>query len=393
MTRGIKKPHRPWGGDHPTRVLESTEGSCGSPVIENNHISRTPVMNLSISNLSWLGRAARSAFLVILLGSAVTACDSNSALDEGTSEADVIEAFASELTSDLALSSAQVSAVNGTVASFGDGGAEDPGFLWRLSAELATTLTAEQKEALLNGSGRPGRNGGQGGRGGFSGGPGGRGMPGGFSGGPGGPGMPGGGGGNPLSGILTADQAADLEAIREARRAEIEELLRAVQAARGAGDDAAAQAAHDAIQAIHEEVKAAIDAYLAANLTQEQVDAIETARAEHEAARAARQAAERAVMIEVLGITDAEADALLATVDTFREALQAIDRAGDVQAQVEALRTDFDAAVAATLTNDASFEIWQIHEALSQRARRHAQRRGGHEQGGMPGRRRGGNGG
>ncbi|MFT5143096.1 MAG: hypothetical protein ACI80V_001498 [Rhodothermales bacterium] len=339
-------------------------------------------MKLSISNQSWLGRAARSAFLVLLLGSAITACDSNSALDDGTSEADVIEAFASELSADLALSSAQVSAVNGTVASFGDDGAEDPGFLWRLAAELATTLTVEQKEALLNGSGRPGRDGGQGDRNGdFSGGPGMR----------GGPGMP--GGGNPLSGILTADQTAALETIREARRAEIEVLMTEVRAARDAGDDPAAQAAHDAIQVIHQEVKAAIEAYLAANLTQEQTDALEAARAEHGAARGTRQAEERLVMAEVLGITDPEADALLATVDAFRDALQAIDRSGDVQAQIEALRTDLDAAVASALPTDASFEIWQIHEALSHRARRHAQRRGGQEQGGMPGQRRGGNGG
>ncbi|NNE70925.1 MAG: hypothetical protein HKN29_11270 [Rhodothermales bacterium] len=326
--------------------------------------------------------AARSLFAVLIMAFALAACDSTSALEDGVASEEDLELFAQELSTELALSSDQQAALSASVAQHGVDGAQDPGFLWRLAAELSSTLTDEQIDNLLNGDGArqalrdafgdrqqgdrqmgdrqmgPSQNDRQGGG---------------------------------LGDFLTEDQKADLEAIREARRAELESLFEAIRAARESGDTAAAEAAHEAIRAIQAEVKAEVEAYLAANLTQEQQDAIAAAQAEREAARAERQAAERAVMIEVLGITDAQADEMLAAHEAFRDALQSVDRDGDVQTQIEALRTDLEAAVSATLNSDASFEIWQIHQALSHRARKH--RKGGRGQGGPGGRQGGGIGG
>ena len=188
--------------------------------------------------------------------------------------------------------------------------------------------------------------------------------------------------GDPLGGILTEDQKTELEAIREGFRAEVEALLTAVRNARQAGDEAAAAEAHEALKALHETIRAEIETWMDANLTQDQKDALEAARAEREAEREARQAAERAVMEEVLGITSEQADELLAAVETFREALRALDRSGDIQAAIEALRADLEVAVSAVLTDDASFEIWQIHQVLAHRARRFGGRPAGGGAGG-----------
>lgn len=321
-------------------------------------------------------KAGRGLFAVLIMAFTLAACDSTSALEDGVASEEDLELFAQELSSELALSGDQQAALSASVAQNGSNGAQDPGFLWRLAAELSVTLTDEQIDNLLNGEGARalvenafGAQ--QGDRTG-----GGRMGP---------PQNDRRGGG--LGDILTEDQKADLEAIREARRAELETYFEAIRAARESGDTAAAEAAHEAIRAIQEEVKAEVEAYLAANLTQEQQDAIAAAQAEREAARAEYQAAERAVMIEVLGISDAQADELLAAQEAFRDALQNVDRTGDVRAQVEALRTDLEATVSAMLNSDASFEIWQIHGALAHRARKH---RGGAPGRGGPGGRIGG---
>ncbi|MFT4604179.1 MAG: hypothetical protein ACI9W4_000907 [Rhodothermales bacterium] len=322
----------------------------------------------------------RGLFVALILAGSLAACDSTSALEEGTTGDAALELFAADLSTELALSGDQQAALSASIAQNGAAGAMDPGFLWRLAAELSTTLSDAQIDSLINGRGArqalrdafgdrtsgdrnmgpPQRDGNGNDRG------------------------PG------LRDLLTDDQQADLEAIRESRRSEMEELFAAIRAARDAGDTVAAEAAHEAIQAIHAAVQAEVEAYLDANLTQEQKDAIAAAQAEREAARAEHQAAERAVMIEVLSITDAQADELMAAQDTFRDGLHVIDRAGDVRAQMDALRTDLEASVSSTLNTDDSFEIWQIHGALAHKARKH---QGGQGRGGQGGRVGGGSGG
>jgi hypothetical protein len=358
---------------------------------------------------------ARSAFLALIVAGAISACDTTSALEQGTTDEQELEQFALELTSELSLSADQSAALSSTMARFGANGARDPGFLWRLAQELSTRLSDEQIQKLLDRAAGGGMGGGRGdggqGMSGFGGrGNGGQGM-GGFGGqgnggqgnggqgmggqGMGGQGMGGqgmgdhdnGGQGGFMASILTEAQIADLMAIKEARRAEVQELLAAVRAARQAGDTAGAQAAMDAIQTLKEEVKAEIEAYMAANLTAEQQEAIAAAQAEHEAERAARQAEERAVMTEVLGITEAQADEILAAVETFRDAVQALERNADIREAIQALVTDLNGTVAATLNDDAAFEVFQIHQALAAKAGR--QRRGG-SGGGRSGRPTGG---
>ena len=329
-------------------------------------------------------KMGRGLFVALILAGSLAACDSTSALDEGTTSDETLELFAADLSSELALSSDQQVALSASIAQHGAAGAMDPGFLWRLAAELSTTLSDTQIDSLINGRGSrqalqnafgdrpsgdrqmgpPQRDDrGQGNRG------------------------PG------LRDILTDDQKADLEAIRDSRRGELDELFAAIRAAREAGDTGAAEAAHEAIQALQAAAQAEVEAYLDANLTQEQKDAIEAAQAEREAARAEYQAAERAVMIEVLGITDAQADELMAAQDDFRDALEGIDRDGDVPSQMEALRTDLEASVSAALSSDAAFEIWQIHGALARKARKHQGGPGMGGQGGPGGRVGGGFGG
>ncbi|MFT5143127.1 MAG: hypothetical protein ACI80V_003699 [Rhodothermales bacterium] len=301
----------------------------------------------------------RNVFLALMVAGTIAACDSGSDFDQGGQESEEMVLFASALTSELALSSDQQAALSSTSDSFGDDGPSEPGFLWNLAATLADSLTADQKARLLNpdrlhfgGLSGPKFGGGQGGIG--------RGV---------------------LGDILTEDQKSALEAIREAGRAGTEELLAAFRAARDAGDEAAATAAHEALRAAHEAVKAEVEAYLAANLTADQQTAIDAAQAERAAQREERLAAERAVMISVLGITNEQADAMLATVEAFIEAAEALRGTTDSRDAVRALYTDMSAEIASVIADDDAFEIWQIHKALASRA---GHRRGGRK-GGMPG--------
>jgi hypothetical protein len=307
-----------------------------------------------------LSHLTRNVFLALMVAGTLAACDSGSNFDDGAQEAQEMEIFASALTSDLALTPDQQAALSTTSANFGDRGPSEPGFLWNLAATLADSLTADQKARLLNpdrlhfgGLSGPKFGGGQGGIG--------RGV---------------------LGDVLTDNQKSDLEAIREAGRAGMDELLAAFRAARDAGDEAAATAAHDALRAAHAAVKAEVEAYLAANLTADQQAAIDAAQAERAAQREERLAAERAVMISVLGITTEQADEMLATVEAFIEAAEALRGTTDARDAVRALYTDMSAAIASTIDDPAAFEIWQIHKALASRA---GHRRGGRK-GGMPGR-------
>jgi hypothetical protein len=306
-----------------------------------------------------LSHLTRNVFLALMVAGTIAACDSSSNFEDSDQESEEMAVFAAALSSELALSPDQQAALSTTTANFGQGGPSEPGFLWNLAATLADSLTADQKARLLDpdrlrfgGLSGPKFGGGQGGigRGG-------------------------------LGDILTEDQKSDLETIREAGRAGMDVLLAAFRAARDAGDAAAATAAHDALRAAHDAVRAEIEAYLAANLTSDQQAAIDAAQAERAAQRAERLAAERAVMISVLGITDGQADAMLAAIEAFIEAAEGLRGTTDARDAVRALYTDMSAEIASIISDDAAFEIWQIHKALSSRA---GHRRGGRK-GDMPG--------
>ena len=130
------------------------------------------------TNLNFLARQRTGALnrLAGLIVAAVllTACDTSGALSGDDAAALSFDETVSFLAADLGLSSTETAALSASFAKFGDGDNTDrePGFLWQVAAQLHSTLSDEQKQALYDrieqaGARRrqgPGAQNGQGGR-------------------------------------------------------------------------------------------------------------------------------------------------------------------------------------------------------------------------------------
>lgn len=357
--------------------------------------TRTPLTNI------WI-------LALLLLG--LTACDTAT----GVNETDV-DGFSSEdlttlsatLNTELSLTASQTRTVNATMDSL-RGIAHTPGFLWYMAAHLQATLTDEQKQRLFErtesieggarfrhlggfegagdfqglGDFRP-EGGGNGGifgrRGGFH-------RPGGFNGRH---------DGGFLDSLLTDDQKAQVATIRESYKADKDALVEAKR-----NGDLTVEAFRAEMKALHEAMKAEIEALLTddqkAALDQYIADKqaeIEAKMAERQAAFEAYLAAVREARNDALAATDAQAASLDSLQEAHKAARQALIeqfRNGDLT--LEEVQTEMDALAAAeddalTQILDATqLEIVQIHDALSVRSRRIAQnRRGGGPNGGLGG--------
>ncbi len=337
--------------------------------------------------------------LVVVFG--FTACDSpTAALEEdgaATETTDEMAALAEALATDLNLTASEAASVTRVMTGQGEHGRE-PGFLWYVAADLQTTLTDEQKERLFDLVAQYGDRGGLlgepgfplGGYGmgpagfamgpdGFGMGPAGFGMRrGGFGMGPGGFGAPHEGG--LFDGILTDEQIAAVEAIRETYAPQFTELIEARR-----DGTLTHEAFLEEMAALREAVKAEIDALLTDEQRAEIEARIEERRAEHEAEREAMLEQVRAAMKDALGLTDEQAaavDELFAEQEAEREAILDQLREGTLTpeeafAALGALKDAQQAALEALL-DETQWEIVLIHDALTIRGRRLAfARRGG----------------
>lgn len=306
-------------------------------------------------------------FLIGML--AFSACDS--ALTENRSDnlaATSLDDYASTLNDELGLTNDQYQTLRNTMARYED---REPGALWRVAADLQETLTDEQKERLLSFNGPfGGPNQGQGFRQGQRGGPhGGPGSPGMGSPGMGGPGMRGQGmqqgpGAGALFDLLTDEQKAQIEELHTAFRAEVEPLHDALREGTLSREDFRTQ-----VQALHEELKAAVEALL----TDEQKAELERLREERMQGREERQAEAKAVRDDVLGLDAATSSMFDAAIEAHRDEVQALrgEVRGNGAIDREALHdaiSELRAAYVASLGDflDAvQLEIVQIHGALA----------------------------
>lgn len=316
--------------------------------------------------------------LILTIG--LAGCDaSNPAADEQA--VDGVAQLNMMLASELSLSADQYDLVEATGERYGQGDGRDPAFLWRLAQQLSVTLTAEQKEALLARAaemaerfgergldgpfGRPGAENPQGG-GPMGGGmrPGGQGM----GHGPNGLEQAGAGPHNGIGAILTEGQRTDLHAFMETFAADRELILERLRTA-SEGDRAAIAAE---LKALHETVRAEVEAWLDANLSEDQKAQLAAQRAEREAERVAARLAVRAAIEEILGVSADDLEVFHnAFVDAVEQARLLRDN-GDVEAFRAAVQTAAaarDAAIQTLLTpNPGAWEIYQIHRALAMRA-------------------------
>ena len=323
---------------------------------------------------TFINRIFASVLAVVFLA----ACDASS-IGGDEQNTDSLAESISFMVSDLSLSSSQASALSASMAKFGGDGSEvsrEPGFLWRVAAELQATLSDEEKAALferIEQAGQRDRNAG-------------RMRPGGMGvdqmrqqGGPGG--MQGGDLGQ-LS--LTDDQTAAIEAIRESVREQIEAIL-------AQRESLSREEIKSQLDEIHESVRSQIEALLTddqrATLADLQAER-EAARSEKEAERAAMQEAAKQVMIEVLALSPdqvAALDALRLEGESDRASIEEFIAAGATQEEVmefvDSLRAAHQEALAAIL-DDVQLEITLIHNALSARMKQGGPHGGGPGQGG-----------
>jgi hypothetical protein len=331
-----------------------------------------------MKRMKMLSAAAAATVFALSLG--LAACDSASpdsevsaGLDESPGE------LATVLVADLGLSGEQQQYIAAMLAQFGSDGWREPGFLWTVAADLQERLTDEQKQKLFEkaaagpqqGSGQHSRRGQQGA---FGFGPN-------MTGDPSGPGQGfrqhrrSGGGFGPLDEILTDEQKAQVQEIRESVREELE----AMKAALDAGE-ITAEEARDKAQAIRESVRDQIEALL----TDDQKAQLENLRAERQAEREAHMGEAREVRNDVLGLTDEQIEAFDTVTEANREAAEQLReqvRNGDLT------REDAHAAMLelrdgryeqlADMLDDTQLEIVQIHDALAMRMRHHGMRGAG----------------
>ena len=321
-------------------------------------------------NMNRIGQRFFALLLAPLLLSSLflAACDSTSGLSGDDEATTSLAQSVSFIASDLGLTSSESATLSASMARHaGDGSAvsQEAGYLWRVAAELQATLTDEQKAKLFERIEQAGQRDRQAG---MQQGPG-NGMK-----GPGGAQRmqqgQGQGQGGALSQLgLTEDQLAQIEAIREAYKPEIEAIL-------AQRETLSREEIKAAVDAIHEAVRAEVEAVLTDDQKQQLADfqaEAEARRAEHQAAQEANREASKLVMIEVLGLTPdqvAALEGLRVTGEEDRLAIEALVESGadreTVMAAASELRAAHQAAVAAIL-DQTQLEITLIHNALASR--------------------------
>ena len=324
----------------------------------------------------FLKQATQKILLVAFVAAGFSACDS-ALVEDQDNNAEIAQLSAS-VSDELSLSDEQESAFNASLSRHGGDGEREAGYLWRVAADAQANWTDEQKAALFEGTeniegglsfrgllGHPGA-GGFYGLGGFI-------------------------GGSRHHGVsqadsvlnLTSEQEESLQTIHETYREQFKALAESFRNEEITEDDFAAQ-----MIALRTAKRAEIEAVL----TAEQLAALETYREERLAEFEAFREEVYAVRDEVLGLTTEQAEAinaLYAEQLEMRESLVEQLQAGtltytELQAEIEALETARE-EVLVGLLDETQYEIVQIHDALSVRSGKfgHRGRRGkfGHGKG------------
>ena len=306
--------------------------------------------------------------LFITLAFFTAGCENPFALnDEIQLDSPELEMFSSDLENDLNLSDKSVRNLRSALGRHGRGGERDrePGFLWKLAAELQQTLTEEEKNniyARLEEVKEKGKDRGKDadkGRG---------------EGADKGRGKKDGGALRVIYSVLTDDQKPQFDAIMEEFRTGMDAIFASIKAGEMTREEAKAE-----IESMEETMKSAIDALL----TDDQKAQLEQMREDRKAEKKAYMEAVRQAKIEALGLTDdqiAAIEAARAETKAAMEALKAQVESEDLtkeeareaaKAIFEANKTAMDAIFTAT-----QIEIIKIHKYLEMRWR-HNKERGG----------------
>mgnify|MGYP001440245596 CR=1 FL=1 len=279
--------------------------------------------------------------------------------DEVQLDSTELEMFSIDLVNDLNLSDKSARNLRSALGRHGRGGERDrePGFLWKLAAELQQTLTEEEKNnifARLEEVKEKGKD---------------RGKDAGKD-----RGKKDGGALRVIYSVLADDQKPQFDAIMKEFRTGMDAIFSSIKAGEMTREEAKAE-----IESMEETMKSAIDALL----TDDQKTQLEQMRADRKAEKKTYMEAVRQARIEALGLTDdqiAAIEAARAETKAAMEALKAQVESEDLtkeeareaaKAIFESNKTTMDAIFTAT-----QIEIIKIHKYLEMRWR-HNKERGG----------------
>ena len=288
----------------------------------------------------------------------ITGCEN--AMHSESSELDNVELqqLSSEISYDLGLSKSSTDALNGSLNRHGKSGKHrEPGFLWKVSAEMSDQLTEEEKAVLFEkmdekeipvfGSGmKKGGKSGKKGKKQFSG----------------------------IYKVLTEDQ----KVIYKAMMADYKEKFKSLRTQAKDGsitkDDAKGQ-----MSALKDAMQAEVEALL----TDEQKAQIEQNKADRNAKRSAYRDSSKAVMVNVLSMTVDQVDAYDAAKQEAKDAASILfeqSKNGDIDR--ETLRASLKSLFAErndkleSIFNVKQMDIIKIHKALTLRMKKHRASKG-----------------
>ena len=281
--------------------------------------------------------------------------------DEIQLDSPELEMFSSDLENDLNLSDKSARNLRSALGRHGRGGERDrePGFLWKLAAELQQTLTEEEKNNIFTKLEEVKEKGKDRGKDADK-----------------DRGKKDGGALRVIYSVLTDDQKPKFDAIMEEFRSGMDAIFASIKAGEMTREEAKAE-----IESMEETMKSAIDALL----TDDQKAQLEQMRADRNAEKKAYMESVRQAKIEALGLTDDQITAIEAARAETKAAMEALKAQVESEDQTkeeareaakaifEANKTAMDAIFTAT-----QIEIIKIHKYLEMRWR-HNKERGGKE--------------
>ncbi len=279
--------------------------------------------------------------------------------DEVQLDSPELEMFSSDLENDLNLSDKSARNLRSALGRHGRGGERDrePGFLWKLAAELQQTLTEEEKNNIFTKLEEVKEKGKDRGKDADK-----------------DRGKKDGGALRVIYSVLTDDQKPQFDAIMEEFRSGMDAIFASIKAGEMTREEAKAE-----IESMEETMKSAIDALL----TDDQKAQLEQMRADRNAEKKAYMVSVRQAKIDALGLTDDQITAIEAARAETKAAMEALKAQVESEDQTkeeareaakaifEANKTAMDAIFTAT-----QIEIIKIHKYLEMRWR-HNKERGG----------------
>ena len=279
--------------------------------------------------------------------------------DEIQLDSPELEMFSSDLENDLNLSDKSARNLRSALGRHGRGGERDrePGFLWKLAAELQQTLTEEEKNNIFTKLEEVKEKGKDRGKDADK-----------------DRGKKDGGALRVIYSVLTDDQKPQFDAIMEEFRSGMDAIFASIKAGEMTREEAKAE-----IESMEETMKSAIDALL----TDDQKAQLEQMRADRNAEKKAYMVSVRQAKIDALGLTDDQITAIEAARAETKAAMEALKAQVESEDQTkeeareaakaifEANKTAMDAIFTAT-----QIEIIKIHKYLEMRWR-HNKERGG----------------